>query len=499
MKKKVVIFTLLIVSAVLVLFNMRPEKKDPRFVSMKDGAFFLHEKPFYPVCINYVAALRSDSINYWAAPIPDYGPEGNITYFSKDSSLAILKADFEMIKQMGFNSIRITHIGEVNIEDTSKGLVFIKSYYKNETETKIIFKDNETYSKYLTALDELIALAEKSGLKVILLVKLHDEVKSSFDHLEKVMKHFESDSTIFAYDLFNEPLYFDKIVRDKKDVIKISKRWQKFFREHAPNHLSTIGLTGIREVFEWDPNILSFDFISFHPYEYEPNQFLNELYWYGKYVTVPWIIGETSFPAENDSVKYEDQNKFAIKTLDQTCNCGGIGYSWWQYKDVKWGSYHSDYMGILNWKNTTVNEKGNVVFGTVKPLENVFKTYLPKKNSGNCILPDNYYNYSGYKDHLCYGTILDESDNPIEGAVIMVWNKEWNRSAHTVTKKDGSYELYSDFEQTHWILSATDYSSTRDDFYPEYFVYSDTGQVKVSYYLNKLKLKKINTWYKFLY
>jgi len=42
MKKKVVIFTLLIVSAVLVLFNMRPEKKDPRFVSMKDGAFFLH-------------------------------------------------------------------------------------------------------------------------------------------------------------------------------------------------------------------------------------------------------------------------------------------------------------------------------------------------------------------------------------------------------------------------------------------------------------------------
>ena len=177
MNKKVVIITLLIVSAVLVLFNMRPEKKDPRFVSMKDGAFFLHEKPFYPVCINYVAALRSDSINYWAAPIPDYGPDGNITYFSKDSSLAILKADFEMIKQMGFNSIRITHIGEVNIEDTSKGLVFIKSYYKNETETKIIFKDNETYSKYLTALDELIALAEKSGLKVILLVKLHDEVK----------------------------------------------------------------------------------------------------------------------------------------------------------------------------------------------------------------------------------------------------------------------------------------------------------------------------------
>lgn len=201
---------------------------------MKDGAFFLHEKPFYPVCINYVAALRSDSINYWAAPIPDYGPEGNITYFSKDSSLAILKADFEMIKQMGFNSIRITHIGEVNIEDTSKGLVFIKSYYKNETETKIIFKDNETYSKYLTALDELIALAEKSGLKVILLVKLHDEVKSSFDHLEKVMKHFESDSTIFAYDLFNEPLYFDKIVRDKKDVIKISKRWQKFFVNMLP-------------------------------------------------------------------------------------------------------------------------------------------------------------------------------------------------------------------------------------------------------------------------
>ena len=26
-------------------------------------------------------------------------------------------------------------------------------------------------------------------------------------------------------------------------------------------------------------------------------------------------------------------------------------------------------MGIVNWKGTTVNEKGHIIFGTIKPLE----------------------------------------------------------------------------------------------------------------------------------
>lgn len=112
-------------------------------------------------------------------------------------------------------------------------------------------------------------------------------------------------------------------------------------------------MTGVREVLEWDPNLMSVDFLSFHPYEYEPNQVLSEIYWYGKYVKIPWMIGETGVPADDDSVKYNIQTLFAEKTLLQTFNCGGLGYSWWQFKDVQWLDFHQDYLGVINQNGIT--------------------------------------------------------------------------------------------------------------------------------------------------
>lgn len=152
-----------------------------------------------------------------------------------------------------------------------------------------------------------------------------------------------------AYDLFNEPLYFDvPHHRPKEEVHEVVKRWRQLVRKHAPHQLVTIGLVGVPEVFAWDPAILDVDFISFHPYEYEPDQVRNEIHWYGQHVEKPWIVGETAIPADNDSVPYADQLEFARKTLAQTVACGGIGYSWWQFKDVHWGKFHADHMGVVN-------------------------------------------------------------------------------------------------------------------------------------------------------
>lgn len=491
MKKKNVFFVaFLLIVAIIALYFLRSGKKDSRFVSIENGSFYLHDKPFYPVSINYIAALGTDSKEYWPAPLPEYGPEGMNSKFSKDSSLAILRADFETIKQMGFNTIRFTHIGEVNVEDSAKGWVYIKSYDRNAEESKIIFKDEETFSKYLVALDELFDLAGQAGLKVIFLVKVHAEFSPSSDHLIKVMKHFENDTTIMAYDLFNEPLYFEKTRREKRAIHNITQDWHKMVEKYAPNQLCTVGLTGIREVFEWDPNILDLDFLTFHPYEYEPNQVMNEVYWYGTYVKKPWMIGETSFPANDDSVKYEAQNKFAEQTLKQVCDCGGIGYSWWQYKDVKWGNFHSDFMGIVSWKGTTVNEKGHTIFGTIKPLEKVFQSYVAKRNAKDCFKFDNYYNYSGYKDYRVQGSIVDSDNRPIEGAVVMGWNDDWSKAVHTVTKKDGTFELYSNFAFGHWIASATNYSTLRENFWDPSQMHIAADSVK-TYELGKMKLKKL--------
>jgi hypothetical protein len=138
---------------------------------------------------------------------------------------------------------------------------------------------------------------------------------------------------------------------------------------------------GVPEVFAWDPNILDVDFISFHPYEYQPEQVRNELRWYGEHVDKPWIIGETSLPADNDSVPYTDQLEFARKTLAQARACGAVGYTWWQFQDVGWGRFHSDYMGVLDRTGETRVADGlPVVHGTVKPVAEAFREF----RAGRC-------------------------------------------------------------------------------------------------------------------
>ena len=492
MKKIYLVIALvgLLVVALILLSNHEPEK-NPDFVSIENGSFHLQGKPFYPIAINYVAGLATDGKEFWPSPFPEYGPMAQRILFDKDSCLKIFKADLEMIRQMGFNTVRFTNIGEIKREPGVNEYFYMNTLNKNSDSSRITFKNGLTYIEYLKAIDELVGLAKSAGLKIIFLVKLQEEARGPLLFLENVMSHFENEPTIMAYDLFNEPLYFHKPDRTKPDVFTITKRWQNFIRKYAPHQLTTIGLTGIREVFEWDPNILNVDFISFHPYEYEPNQVMNEIYWYGKYVEKPWIIGETSFPANNDSVKYEDQTSFAKKTLEQVCNCGGIGYSWWQYKDVTWGSYHADYMGIVNWHGVTTTNKGNVIFGTPKPAAKIFMEYTPMKNVANCVKLENYYNLSNYKDNRISGTILDEQENPIEGAVIMGWSKDWTKTVSTVSKKDGTFELFSNFPFGYWIASATHYNTLREGFYHDHQMRFDSSTNVTNYDLGKLKFAKV--------
>jgi len=292
-----------------------------------------------------------------------------------------------------------------------------------------------------------------------------------------------------AWDLFNEPLYFDSLERSKKDVYFITKDWQELADRYAPDHLTTIGLTGIREVFEWDPNLVQVDFLSMHPYEYEPDQVRNEMYWYQKFIDKPWIIGETSVPADNDSVPYGDQTLFARKTLEQAYNCGAVGYSWWQYKDVEWGDFHADFMGVMSRSGETLNSKGIAVTGTPKPVLSVFKEFSASSSVKPCLCPDNYYNYSKGDVYRIAGFLKDEKGQPIEGGVVLGWNENWSSSYHTVSKSDGSFELLGTFPFYHWMASASRYDRVRGDIDP---TNGKPGSGNIpTYDLGTLNLKKL--------
>lgn len=473
-------FVLLIGSVYLAHLKLAFTNSLPK---LNNNKFEIDGKPFTPIVLNYIVSWQTNGKDYWGSPTADYGK----LYTNKQEAYKTLLSEFELIKELGFNTVRIVGIGEPNIDKELGTLSYRLKI--NETKDTLINLDNAiAYKNYFSSIDEVLNIASQSGLKVILLTKLSPNHVSSNNFLEKITTRFKNNKTILAFDLFNEPLYFDSPEKEKKEVRAIVKKWQQTVKTADNNRLTTIGLEGIREIFRWDPNILPVDFISYHPYEYEPEQVRNEIYWYGKYTKKPWIIGETAIPSNNDSITYIQQAQFAQKTIQQTFNCGGIGYSWWQYKDVEWGKYHANFMGVMNQIGQIKTNSGKIVDGTPKPIVNEFKDFYIKANSDSCLCLPNYYNYSKNDAFRIIGIMIDKKNNPIEGGVVLGWNEDWTHSYHTITKKDGSFELLSSYPFYHWMASATEYRMIRGELNPD----TATVQKKMpTINLGKLKIKKL--------
>jgi len=439
---------------------------DPRFVSINERGFQLDGKDFYPVVMNYMVSMQTDGKLLWPASYKGYGQNSYFNHASHDSSMAEFQAEMEMIREMGFNAVRIVGIGEKRIDDKQTGLMSVMAHFGNEKDTLFSLADSNNYNNYIGAIEKVFEACKKADLKVIFLSRMFDEIPATSEYLKRLLIHFKDEPTVMAFDLFNEPLYFDSLARDKRDVYYITQKWQKIMRKYSPHHLSTIGLAGIREVFEWDPNLMNVDFISIHPYEYEPEQVRNEMYWYYKTIRILWLIGETFIAADNDSVPYENQKIFAAKTMKQAYDCNAVGYSWWQYKDVEWFEFHSNFMGVMNREGSTVTQKGKIITGTPKSTIEAFREFNPKVKKDSCLCLPNYYNYTEGTTFRLTGSLVDKKGYPVEGGVILAWNEHWSSSYHTVTKADGSFELMSTFPLYHWMASASLYSMVRGDINP---------------------------------
>jgi hypothetical protein len=435
-----------------------------RFVQLNDSGFVLEGKPFFPMAVNYIISFRWDGEALWCGPASDYQRVRADHFTTKDSTLQRFRADMELIKDMGFNTVRLVGLSHDQGRNELKDSLGLKAGITNDRDTVMLFADESTLTPYFPAVAELLAIVEAAGLKAILLTWTIPDVPASEVFMGRLMDRLMDNSTILAFDLFNEPLYFDRLERPKTEAIRIVERWRALMDEHAPNHLFTIGHVGIREVFEFDPHIIDVDFISFHPYEYEPEQVRNEMAWYGKELHIPWIIGETAVPADNDSVPYSDQADFARSTLQQAFACGAKGYSWWQFKDVAWNNFHADYMGVVSREGESrTKASGLLVQGTPKPVTEVFRTFDPQAPKGPCACMDNYFNYSGHHASRIIGKLVDIDGKPIRTGVFLGWNEWWSRSYHTVTQDDGSFELLGDFQFHHWMVSGLSYSMKRGD------------------------------------
>ncbi len=451
----------------LVSCNLPSNEDDsPRkegFVYLEGKEFMLDGEKFFPIMMNYMFDMREMDGEIFFGPSNSYD---SLYIYEGKTKIEIqerLRVHFQLIKELGFNTIRL--VGAISESYTDEtGELLISTIDESENKNYEAFKGNEI--KWFNSMHELISIIDEFELKVMFLfpkpmANMNFNV-NRLEFVEEVLIHFKENTTIFSYDFFNEPIYFDKSElkdgedkrRSKQEAYEIVNAWKELIDERAPYHLMTIGFSEPLEVFEWDPSILPVDFVSFHTYN--PLRVPNEIYWWSKYVNKPWMVGETSLPADNDSISYIEQRQFLIESFKRTVDCGGAGFGWWQFQDVHWGdNYEHNYTALLNHDGITrLKDTSKVIYGGIKPAALELKNILLYKGSGKCDCMNNYFNMIGYHNIKINGRIIDESGKPIEGAVIRGWTIWWGIGANTFTDKNGEFNLYSNDEFVHFEISA---------------------------------------------
>ncbi len=164
--------------------------------------------------------------------------------FGDGFEINVIAKDFDIIKTMGLNTIRIF----VQYEDFGKAAV---------TKEK------------LQKLEQVLDQAEAKDLKVI--VTLFDfygdysvlDWTLTHRHAEQIVSAFKNHRAILAWDIKNEPnLDFES--RGQENVVAWLREMMLQIKQYDPNHLVTIGWSDIASASILQDEV---DFVSFHYYQ----------------------------------------------------------------------------------------------------------------------------------------------------------------------------------------------------------------------------------------
>lgn len=379
------------------------------YVGLQDGHFVLDGEEWFPLMLNYKAFIDGDRV----IPAPYYTGTD-------------LREHFDTIASWGFNAVRVC---------------------------LDVMGEGDSAAKF-EATRRMVQTADSAGLKVMLLIKTPFEPYWQ-SYTKGLLRHLADLPALWAYDFFNEPLYFDpEPERDKMDAVRLASEWRHWVRTYAPHQLFTIATAEPIEVFEWDPSMLPTDFVEMHTYH--PLRVYSEMLWYSRYCGKPWMVGETGLPADNDSVPWDWQWWFLYRTFERAKYLGAIGYGWWEFQDCPSGvNFEAKYTGL---RDST---------GKSKPAARVFTDGLfcfSCYYTDEELRPVNYYNMLAYSNIRLTGRIVDKSTGkPVEGAVVRGWNDDWSVGMNTYTDSNGCFTLYSNDYNVHFEISAPGMSREKFD------------------------------------
>lgn len=488
------------------------------YVYVKGKKLMDHGIPFEVKCVNYIAEVYStnntptfnSSETLYIGPCQHYQPlanVGNPTSTGVADGITKVRADFAKIKSEGFNTVRLMGNFLAGLKDrdictdenasyqqishpTDEKIYFHKSVPTTADSCTQWYTDIEynaiSKAKLFAVLDDLVYCAEQEGLKLILTTGfMNGDNPNAFDeyatYLGEIANYLKNKTAIIAYDYWNEPniLFYMAANYNKATFCQATNSWYSAIRANSPSQLVTVGLYSTYDyVHNWDPAIISTDFVGFHPYAWRDasdptsgtgkitvpeKRWDNALTYMSRIMydlDKPWIIEETSFLAgddvndatANDWGTEQDQENFAQHMMIRAKNCGTAGWAWWQWRDVYWDTDPinkpgENFLGLIDHNG---NDKKILVDNTfVNPSVT---------QSCDCNPHSNYYNPFNESNFAISGVVKDINTGlPLKNAFIygagstVVSPVNWDARGQTISQDDGSFTVSSTYRLTHYL------------------------------------------------
>lgn len=367
--------------------------------------------------------------NQWTTALPPINKMGLFECHNSQDCENQIKDHFQYISSLGFNTLRIGLYPKSHPEYMQGMSILTRTDLINDvccfqylpintsdvTDPAFLLLVN-SFKKLMKLAANNINPINNQSHPLYLILNLNGDANSydSFTiskyndwmlNIASALRNDLNHHVLLAYDMWNEPAYHDLAwpFKSKEQACKIIRDFYNQLKLGDPNTLVTIGSAGAADQLHYDPNNLKVDFVSFHTYPtfhaYEdrtdPNiqlralkRVINTFNWYNKITPVPWLMGETGFTASNtvslpqfcsgcSMGSVSDQQYFATSSLAEVFNCGGIGYSWWNFQDGAWfpdNDYGLRHFGLLEFGFTPGT-------GGVKPAALIFSNGIPSLGS----------------------------------------------------------------------------------------------------------------------
>ncbi|MBL0045997.1 MAG: hypothetical protein IPP33_16855 [Flavobacteriales bacterium] len=178
-------------SIITLLGGCRREKG---FVKVGSSSFEIDGQLFVPLAVNYILSIRTDRQQPWIGPGVDYADSIWLNQ-SHERDIGILRGHFEMIKDAGFNTVRL--VGFSKLEGTG--------WSSNDRgritpfeEKRFRLDSADMRARYLNELEQVINLVHDAGLKAILLADMKPGDPYAEGLFIDIAKRFQDDPTVMA-------------------------------------------------------------------------------------------------------------------------------------------------------------------------------------------------------------------------------------------------------------------------------------------------------------